>query len=392
MIRVTHREHREANHHQKTKSGDSQGDRSTFRLLVPSSMNPFAIAMLASFLSIQCRTRLFVAKQFSRPFRRARAQTSPGESVDNDNFFRGNLTILDQNERYLVVEKTPSVVCHHSEWTGSRSRQEVPMLQRVRDAMGGRHVNLVHRLDRGCSGCLLMTFANDQNKEKDHENYDDVDATSILNDAMQDSTTVKTYIALVRGEGILHGRDFRKEGWFKVDRPITNERGNIAEATTLFRFAAGQDNGRGTIDRPRASIVLCRPSTGRWHQIRKHLNGLSHPILGDSTHGNSKVNREYRKRYGMLAERTCLHLARIDMEPTVVSPNGIHVACPLAPDMLKMLQDHMPDLLREAFPILMEEGVWLEAPNDSTAIVVPYEVALSSSASSSLPTDPATTH
>eukprot|EP00977_Amphora_coffeiformis_P004635 scaffold1000_cov166-Amphora_coffeaeformis.AAC.25 len=221
-----------------------------------------------------------------------------------------------------------------------------------------------------------MTFANDKEESRNGDEKS-FDPTRILNDAMQDSTTVKTYIALVRGEGILHERDFRREGWFKVDEPITNVRGNTVNATTLFRFVAGQDNERGTIDRPRASIVLARPSTGRWHQIRKHLNRLSHPILGDSSHGNSRVNREFKKRYGMLGERTCLHLACIDMEPTVAASSGVHVKCPLARDMLQMLEDHMPDLLEAALPILAEEGVLLKAPPDSRAKVLPYEVALS---------------
>lgn len=356
-------------------------------------MNPMILLMFSSFMNtVYRKSPVCVTTQSSFLFkaspthlsRLCSSPTTTDANTDEQQVFRGNLTILDRNEHYLVVEKTPSVVCHHSEWTGSRSRQEVPMLQRVREATGGRHVNLIHRLDRGCSGCLLMTWKDaDDQEDKENENNVNTDnkegnATRILNGAMGAPSTTKTYLALVRGEGISHGRDFRKEGWFTIDRPITNERGNLANATTRFRFIAGQDNGQGTIDRPRASIVLCRPTTGRWHQIRKHLNGLSHPILGDSTHGNSKVNREYRQRYGMLPERTCLHLARIDMEePTAVTPHGLHVACPLAPDMRQMLQEYMPDLLEAAMPILQQEGILLEAPVDSKATVLPFEVALS---------------
>lgn len=365
-------------------------------------MNPLLFVMFSSCLNTFSRKSFaWVTTQPSFRFNKAwSTRLALVSSASNDaavtgEVLRGNLTILDHNEHYLVVEKTPAVVCHHSEWTGSRARQEVPMLQRVREATGGRHVNLIHRLDRGCSGCLLMTWKesndDDDNDDKENQNENTIDsinkegnATRLLNDAMQAPTTTKTYVALVRGEGILHGRDFRKEGWVTVDRPITNERGNLANATTHFRFIAGQDNGGGTLDRPRASIVLCRPTTGRWHQIRKHLNGLSHPILGDSTHGNSKVNREYRQRYGLLPERTCLHLARIDMtEPTAVTPHGLHVACPLALDMRQMLQRHMPDLLEAALPLLQQEGVLLEAPvndDDSKAIVLPFHVALSSKA------------
>jgi 23S rRNA-/tRNA-specific pseudouridylate synthase len=118
------------------------------------------------------------------------------------------VTILQQTPTFLVADKPPAVVCHHSDYTGSRAREEVPMLQRVRDTVDQR-VNLVHRLDRGASGCLLFAF--------------DPDNTALLSEAMSDAT--KTYIALVRGEGILKGRDFKQEGWFKVDRPIKDVNG-----------------------------------------------------------------------------------------------------------------------------------------------------------------------
>lgn len=312
---------------------------------------------------------------------------SPAQDAENLEYLQGQLRILEQTDNYLVVEKPPSVVCHHSGYTGSRKNNEVPMLQRIRQALRQEmsneknndvdfdatemddedtRVNLIHRLDRGCSGCLLV--GRPQVAEHDV-------TTRLLNQAMQAPSTSKTYIALVRGEGIVKERNFMEEGWFTVDRPITNERGKKNDAVTHFRFIAGQDNGGGTIDRPRASLVLCRPVTGRWHQIRKHLNGLSHPILGDAVHGDRYVNREWKERYGMLAERTCLHLARIDMEPlvtsepphaTIVPGSGLHVSCPLAPDMRYMLQTYLPDVWEAALPLLAQEGVFLEEDEDGT--------------------------
>jgi hypothetical protein len=131
-------------------------------------------------------------------------------------------------------------------------------------------------------------------------------------------------------------------------------------ATTWFRFIAGQDNGAGTLDRARASLDLARPVTGRWHQILKHLNGLSHPILGDTTHGSSRVNREWKEERGMPGERTCLHLCRLQIGPIPeLCPHGIDVSCRLAPDMKQMLHDHLPDVLAAAEPILGEEGIEL---------------------------------
>ena len=264
-------------------------------------------------------------------------------------------SILEQSDHYLVVAKPPSVLCHHSAWAGSRSdlnRQanSTPMVQRVRDTLGGRRVNLVHRLDRGASGCLLFTYADDE-----------LNATTILSNAIADKTMcTKTYLALVRGEGIFRGRIFKDEGWFMVERPITDENGIEREAATAFRFVAGQHNDSGkSPEKARASLVLARPFTGRWHQIRKHLNGLSHPILGDSTHGQSRVNREWKEKRGLPSERICLHLSRLQFDPTPACPDGIDVHCPLPQDMLRLLKEQLPDVLREAESVLREEGILL---------------------------------
>lgn len=315
------------------------------------------------FQSLLITTRCLSLSTTTTPLWNVRATTrlaatitssSSAAKFDNDNnnnkepyIFNGTVEILDKGLHHVVVRKPQTVVCHHSDWSGSRSKKrvepEVPMLQRTREAVQER-VNLVHRLDRGASGCLLLTMA-----KSDEEG---MNATAILQETMRDAT--KTYVALVRGEGVLKGRDFKKEGWFEVSRPIKDEKGNLNDATTLFRFVAGQDNDSGNLDRPRASLVLARPSTGRWHQIRRHLNGLSHPILGDSSHGNSKTNREWREKRGLLPERTCLHLLKLELPETNVCP-PINAFCPLADDMMSLLKNQLPDVLKEAQVILMEE-------------------------------------
>lgn len=304
------------------------------------------------------------------------------DGIQNDSFlFNGTVTILEMGEHHVVVDKPPGVVCHHSDWSGSRSSRktskrqglretksfpEVPMLQRAREAVGER-VNLIHRLDRGASGCLLLSLA------KSDENGGN--ATAVLQEAMTSSVS-KTYLALVRGEGILKGRDFRKEGWFQVDRPIKDESGTLKNATSHFRFIAGQDNGNGTLtDRPRVSLVLARIETGRWHQIRKHLNGLSHPIIGDSSHGNSKTNREWKEKWGLLPERTCLHLLHLQLPPTAVSPRRISITSSVAPDMMAMMQNHLlPEIMKEAMAALEEEDLCLESSHTATTVGIQLDV------------------
>lgn len=296
--------------------------------------------------------------------------------------------ILDKGENHAVVYKPPSVICHHSEWSGSKAKAQrdeepTPMLQRVRDGLHlddmkdtgfdgqniteTRRVNLVHRLDRGASGCLLFAYAKEQNNidstqtqqyddgENGDSNNNEYSPTAALQTAMYNAN--KTYVALVRGAGILRERDFKKEGWFRVDRPIKDESGQLHNATTYFNFVAGVESPDKNSTDPRASLVLARPQSGRWHQVRKHLNGLSHPILGDTSHGCSKTNKQWRNLRQMPYQRTFLHLARLQLPQTSYTTKGIDVSCPLPPDFMKMLTSHLPSVLEESRPVLEREGI-----------------------------------
>ena len=294
------------------------------------------------------------------------------------------VTILERGPNHIIALKPPSVVCHHGGRTGSRSKAkrgeepEIPMLQRVRDAIhdidsrnagddfdkkSKRKVNLVHRLDRGASGALLLAFADDDVEKEDATTKKG--ATANLIEAMASEDSTKTYVALVRGEGILKGEDLRDKGWFEVTRPIKDESGKEKDATTFFKFVAGQpETVDDEINRPRISLVLARPKQGRWHQIRKHLRSLSHPILGDTTHGCSLTNREWKEKRNLPGERICLHMARMQLPSTDAVPEGIDVACPMLDDMLNVLKVYAPDVLEEARPVLAQEGIIVEATQD----------------------------
>ena len=253
----------------------------------------------------------------------------PQTSVPSPAFLEA--LVLERGEHYAVLNKPPSIPCHALEYKSKDA--PTPLLQLGRDALQER-INLVHRLDRGASGCVLCAFERDGPAP-----------TTALHTALGGAT--KTYVALVRGEGLIGGEDLKHKGWFTVDREIKDARGRVNDATTLFKFVCSSEE-------PRASLVLARPATGRWHQIRRHLNGLSHPILGDTTHGSSHTNREWRER-GMPPERIGLHLARIQLPATEHSP-PIDVRCPLPEDLLRLLREQLPDVLEQARDVLREEA------------------------------------
>ena len=107
------------------------------------------------------------------------------------------------------------------------------------------------------------------------------------------------------------------DGWVKdngLEKPIKGDNGELRPAKTTFRKIAGQEE-------PRCTLVVATPHTGRPHQIRRHAQALSMPIIGDSAHGDSKVNRWWRQERGLdRLSLHCLSIALPDPAETIVAP------------------------------------------------------------------------
>ena len=216
------------------------------------------------------------------------------------------IRVLLQTERYAVVAKPAGCIVHRNKYSPDGG---IPLLQRVRDQLG-RHVNAVHRLDGGTSGCVLFAF--------------DGPTTALLQEAMADERAQKTYLAFVRGDAS-HVRDH------VVDRSIKDEGGTKREARTHVHCVASCSDDLVE----RSSLIVASPSTGRWHQIRKHLNGLAHPILGDAKHGDSRVNRWWRAERDM--RHLGLHCSRLRLETR--DGDVIDVRCPVRADLVSVWRE-----------------------------------------------------
>ncbi|MEZ4235584.1 MAG: pseudouridine synthase [Myxococcota bacterium] len=106
----------------------------------------------------------------------------------------------------------------------------------------------------------------------------------------------------------------------RLRRAPSDGRGGTKPAVTVFAPIA-------SCAEPRCSLVLAMLLTGRTHQIRRHLRDLSHPVLGDARHGDTRVNRDWRAR-GL--HRLALHCLSLDTE----GPTGpIAARAPLPPEL-----------------------------------------------------------
>ena len=214
-----------------------------------------------------------------------------------------HIPILHETANFAVVAKPAGIMVHRNKFS-RRDEAGVALLQLVRDQLG-RQVYPVHRLDGGTSGCLLFAF--------------DSATCAMLQAAMQAPTATKVYLAHCRGDA----------SWIKqhtVSRPIKDSDGVARDSETLFDCLASCDDSLPE----RSSLVRCTPSTGRWHQIRKHLNGLSHPILGDAKHGDSRVNRWWRSELGF--QHLGLHCHELHLQLPYGDP--LSVRCPVRPDLV----------------------------------------------------------
>jgi 23S rRNA pseudouridine1911/1915/1917 synthase len=131
---------------------------------------------------------------------------------------------------------------------------------------------LVHRLDRDTSGVVILA--------KDEETQ------AMLRKQFQDHKAHKTYYAVVEG--------CPKLDEAMIDLPIAR---NIKHPTTFIVDANGKPSQtyyKVIKKGEKNSLVELRPTTGRTHQLRVHMNYLGTPILGDRVYGNAPADTEMR--------------------------------------------------------------------------------------------------
>lgn len=198
--------------------------------------------------------------------------------------------LIEQTENWVALMKPAGFHVHPPEDATHRVPRDKVVLYQLRRQLD-RFVYPVHRLDAGTSGVLLMAL--------------DSAAASFLARQFQERRVKKVYHAVVRGWTPEAGR---------IDIPLElDSTGEPAESATRYKrlstceFPVPVGNRHRTA---RYSLLEVEPETGRYHQIRRHMNRISHPVVGDATHGDSKHNKFFRETQGVPG--LCLKAHRLE--------------------------------------------------------------------------------
>jgi 23S rRNA pseudouridine1911/1915/1917 synthase len=201
------------------------------------------------------------------------------------------LPILYEDGDLLVVDKPAGMVVHPAAGHGHGTLVNA-LLHHVDDlsGIGGeQRPGIVHRLDRGTSGMLVVAK---------HDS-----AHRALVRQFQERSIEKHYIALAWG--VVHaGR--------RIEEPIGRDPRHRKRMTTKVR------RSREAITRVTAaqdlhgvSLLHLAIATGRTHQIRVHLSAIGHPVVGDPLYGGVHRRVAPHLRAVMRLERPFLHAARL---------------------------------------------------------------------------------
>ncbi|MBA3581734.1 MAG: RluA family pseudouridine synthase [Gammaproteobacteria bacterium] len=193
-------------------------------------------------------------------------------------------SIMYEDAAILVLNKPAGLAVHG----GSGLR--FGLIEALRE-MGEQyaHAELVHRLDRETSGCLVLA------KQRE--------ALLTLQASWRSREVQKYYLALLCGR--------LPKGKHRVDYALLRGRMNSGE-----RVVEIDEEGKAAISHfdvqeyyGEHSLVKIQIETGRMHQIRVHAAGLGHPVAGDEKYGDRALNKALKQQAGL--KRLFLHASHL---------------------------------------------------------------------------------
>lgn len=233
--------------------------------------------------------------------------------------------ILDAPQ-WLLINKPAGLPVHGGEGLTAGLIEWARELPQVTDASA---LQLVHRLDKATSGCLLLA------KRRS--------TLVAFHEQLRLHQIDKRYLALVKGEWRVGERRY-------VTAPLVKNqlRGGERMVCVSEEGRPARTHFQALVVYPGATLVEARPITGRTHQIRVHAAHLGCPIAGDLRYGDADFNR-YISQLG--GHRLFLHASSLRFTPPEVITDGmvsqdqaisvstaIAVGCPLPATLYALLQ------------------------------------------------------
>jgi len=185
-----------------------------------------------------------------------------------------NIEVLFEDEHCLIINKPNNVLVHHSHYARNITSKSV---EELLYEQFNKQFHLVHRLDFKTSGVLMLTKTKEQIKP-----FQELFSTNKI---------TKEYIAVVRGF-------INKE--ITIDTPVKHPETKLykeAETTCIPLFTKELAIPVHPYENSRYSLVKLLPKTGRIHQLRIHMNKISHPIVGDYKYGDRFHNRMFETEF-----------------------------------------------------------------------------------------------
>ncbi len=228
------------------------------------------------------------------------------------------IDVLFEDSDIIVINKAAGMVVHPGAGHGSGTLVNA-LLHHVDDlsGIGGElRPGIVHRLDRGTSGVIVVAKHDAAHQE--------------LSRQFQDREVEKEYIALVWG-GVAPGR--------RIDAAIGRDPSNRQKMSARARFA------REAVTRiTRAytwkglSLIHVAIHTGRTHQIRVHLSAIGHPVIGDALYGGVHRRVPGDIRAVQRLDRPFLHSWRLVIAHPI-DGRRLEFKAPLPAELLTVLLD-----------------------------------------------------
>ena len=216
----------------------------------------------------------------------------PPYRIEERNQNRASKSLIELLEERIIYNKNSVLILNKPEGLASHggSGLKLGLIEAVRQIDDKfKNAQLVHRLDRGTSGCIVLSLKRS--------------VLRTLNTEMREGRVEKKYLAIVGSKwphkeiqitSNLKKNHLRSGEWHVIETPDGKQ-----SITKFKRLKSNQ----------KVCLLECTLLTGRTHQIRVQVSNEGHPIIGDKKYGQVELNNFYSKR-GI--KRMLLHAKEIN--------------------------------------------------------------------------------